>query len=273
MSFDLPPLIATDLETTGLYPEQGARICELCFLRIVEDEIVERFSTFVNPERPIPQEVTDITGISDDMVRSAPLFSEIAPRVVRFLAGREPLLAHNAAFDLSFLNNQFALCGYGQVQNPIVDTLKIARNFFQFESNALGKLLASLNIPFPEKLHRAEGDAISTYRLLKVLMERMGPATSFKSFLLTPDQLERRPGSGQNLPPWLAVALKNRRQVKIRYMPREGIVGEYDIEPREVKIMSDLTYLVALCLESREEKIFRLDRILELVENNSQEVL
>ena len=116
--------IAFDIETTGLNPERET-IIEIAAALVRGEEIVDRFQTYVNPNRPIPAEITKLTGIDDSMVRRAP---ELRPALEAFLAfaGERPLAAHNASFDISFI--RLACRKFGiEREFTYVDTLEMAR--------------------------------------------------------------------------------------------------------------------------------------------------
>src|SRR5580692_2458946 len=103
---DLPQdLVFVDLETTGGNAVHD-RITEVALVRVSNGELVEEWSSLVNPERPIPPYIETFTGISDAMVADAPRFAEIATQVRRKLQGAV-FVAHNARFDYSFLRNEF----------------------------------------------------------------------------------------------------------------------------------------------------------------------
>jgi DNA polymerase III epsilon subunit family exonuclease len=168
--FDIPELVALDLETTGLKPLEGDRIIEIALIRIAKSsEVIEKFVTVVNPERQIPPDVFLINGITDDMVKTAPCFKDIAGKVFDFIAGRT-LLIHNADFDIPFLEIEFKRCGTSIPETKVIDTLAIARNSFIFPKNSLSRIAAYYNIN-TDGLHRAESDAMMTYKIYRKFCE------------------------------------------------------------------------------------------------------
>jgi len=157
-----------DLETTGLKP-LGNGITEVCCLRVRDGRITDRLSTLVNPGRPIPPFIQSMTGISDDMVRNAPTFGQVIPALLEFL-GDSVLVAHNAPFDLSFINYGLHCHGRRALHNPVVDTRRLARRLLQDLPRAsLEAVTAYLGIQV-EHRHRAEGDAEATAELLLRLL-------------------------------------------------------------------------------------------------------
>ena len=145
-----------DTETTGLYATQGGKICELAISVSQNGQVLEEFSTLLNPQIPMMPEVIAIHGITNEMVKDAPTFADILPRVVSLLDGCV-LVAHNADFDLSFLKAEFETCGMNFPPYPVIDTLKLARKSGRFESNRLGNIAQVLGISCAG-WHRAMAD-------------------------------------------------------------------------------------------------------------------
>ena len=132
--------VTLDFETTGLYPERGDRVVEVGAVEIVGRKPGKCFHRFVNPERPIPEEVVRIHGITDEKVKHAPRFCEIVDELLAFLDGAT-LVIHNASFDLQFLQAELARAGRPFPENaPVVDTLDHARRKHPGERNSLDAL-------------------------------------------------------------------------------------------------------------------------------------
>ena len=144
--------VSLDIETTGLDYQKDA-ITEIGAVRFNERRIEAEFSTLVNPGRPIPAMITQLTGISDLMVRDAPPIREVLPDLVDFV-GNAPVIGHNIRFDLAFLRKQKVL-----IANDSIDTYELASVLLpgagRYNLASLGKLL---NVPFPAT-HRALDDA------------------------------------------------------------------------------------------------------------------
>lgn len=145
-----------DTETTGLYATQGGKICELAVSVSQNGKVIEEFSTLLNPQMPMLPEVIAIHGITNEMVKNAPTFADILPKVVGLFDGCV-LVAHNADFDLSFLKAEFEACGMNFPPYPVVDTLKLARKSGRFASNRLGNIAQELGISCAG-WHRAMAD-------------------------------------------------------------------------------------------------------------------
>jgi DNA polymerase III epsilon subunit len=168
-------LIVFDIETTGLYPEEGARILEIGAVPIVDDRLVEEqnFESLINPGIPIPREVTRIHGIDDAMVRDASPLEVVLPLFLEYIGGYT-LVAHNASFDVGFLNFYMNRMGLGKIENRVIDTLQISKRVFAGEGrHNLDSLLTRLGIKYPKhSRHRSITDALLTaqaYLLLKTL--------------------------------------------------------------------------------------------------------
>lgn len=134
-----------DTETTGLYANNGGKICEIAFSISCGGKVIEEFSTLLNPGVPMLPEVIAIHGITNEMVQDAPSFADILPRLLGMLDGCV-LVAHNADFDMSFLQAEFEACGVHLPPYPVIDTLKLARKSGKFERNRLGFIAQQLGI-------------------------------------------------------------------------------------------------------------------------------
>lgn len=151
------PIIVFDLETTGLSAGSD-RITEIGAVRLEGGEIAGRFSSFVNPERPIPQKITELTGITDAMVADAPKEAEALKAFIDFCAGSQVLVAHNAPFDSGFIR---AACGRQKQEFPFtaVDTVAIARALYpDLKNHKLDTVAAKLKLGNFNH-HRAVDDA------------------------------------------------------------------------------------------------------------------
>jgi DNA polymerase-3 subunit epsilon len=157
-----------DLETTGGQPTQD-RITELAIYLHDGEKIVDEYATLLNPGRGIPPFITQLTGITNDMVSDAPRFHEVARKVVEMTEGCV-FVAHNVRFDYSFLKKEFADLGYNYfAQNPV--HVRLSRSLIPGQpSYSLGKLCANIGIPL-EGRHRAAGDARATAELFGRLLD------------------------------------------------------------------------------------------------------
>ncbi len=157
--------VALDLETTGLDPERDA-IIEIGAVKFDRQRELGTFSTLINPGRAIPLQITQLTGITNDDVFAAPLFSAIKADLLAFL-GNATVVGHNIGFDLAFLRRQHC-----SLRNPYIDTFILATILMPYESRySLGKLMDSLGIRF-EGRHRALDDARASSKLFRELYTR-----------------------------------------------------------------------------------------------------
>ena len=165
--------VVFDLETTGFSAEVD-RIIEIGAVKVCNGEIVDRFSTFVNPEIPIPFRIETLTHINDQMVMNAPKIEEILPKFLEFCEGAV-MVAHNAEFDTSFIINKAEKIGIN-VDTTIIDTVLLAQFLMpNLHNYKLDTLTKHLNVVL-ESHHRAVDDAAATadifVKMIKMLYDR-----------------------------------------------------------------------------------------------------
>lgn len=162
--------VVFDTETTGLNYKKGDEIISLGAVRIRRGEITDHFHEYVNPMREIPAIATEITGITDNMVADSPDILEILDRFLTF-KGTTPLVAHNAAFDLGFLNQKLRkYCGY-KLPTPVLDTFILSHLLFpRAEHHSLDQLAQTYGISDKGR-HTALGDAIITARVYTAMTQ------------------------------------------------------------------------------------------------------
>ncbi len=166
--------VAFDFETTGLSIFYD-KPTELGAVKIVDGVITETFSTLIDPQRPIPPEVSDKTGITDDMVRGQPLFEEVIPDFYRFSHGAA-LIGHNIAFDFPFLIKYGNACGYAFGDRATYDTLGIApRAISGIDNLTLDNVLGNLGL-VNDNAHRAQSDALATAKAFIAMQKRLATA-------------------------------------------------------------------------------------------------
>ena len=158
--------VSLDLETTGLEPKKD-RIIEIGAAKIRDGEVQETYSLLVDPRIKIPERITDLTGINDQMVEGQPFVEEAVKGLLEFCE-ELPLLGHNLMFDYSFVKHSAVNMGM-PFEKQGMDTLKIARVLLpDLESRSLQSLRQSYQIP-PQEAHRALEDALTTFRLYERL--------------------------------------------------------------------------------------------------------
>jgi DNA polymerase III subunit epsilon len=169
-----------DIETTGgQFNEEG--ITEIAIYRFDGHEIVDQFISLVNPEIPIQPFVMKLTGINNEMLKSAPKFFEVAKRIIEITQDCV-IVAHNAEFDYRILRTEFRRLGY-DFQIQTLCTVELAKKLIPEQlSYSLGKLVRALGIPMADR-HRASGDALATVKLFKMLLEKDLEKTIVKGFI------------------------------------------------------------------------------------------
>lgn len=176
------PLIETtfvvlDLETTGGAPHLGAAITEIGAVKVKAGHILGEFQSFVNPGHPIPSYITELTSITDEMVRESPPIAALLPDLIEFLGAPTDtvFVAQNAPFDLSFLKYYFREHQYPWPHFPVVDTATLARKVLT-RDEAPNCKLGTLAMVFGTEItpnHRALDDAKATVGVLHGLIERL----------------------------------------------------------------------------------------------------
>jgi DNA polymerase III subunit epsilon len=167
----LPDMVILDIETTGgshLYD----RITEIALVRIENGEIIDRWQSLINPGRSIPITITHITGITDEMVKDAPTFEEIAPTLYQYLAGL-PLAAHNVRFDYGFLKAEYQRLNATLMLKTLC-TVKLSRRIFpEHKGHGLDAIMQRHGLTTNAR-HRAMGDVILVLEYLEVAKRLLG---------------------------------------------------------------------------------------------------
>lgn len=172
-----------DTETTGLSPLDGGRVCEVAVSVTQGGRALEEFSTLINPQMPMHPDVIAIHGITNEMVKTAPVFADVLPKLTAILDGCV-VVAHNADFDLLFLRYEFEQCGMKFPPCPVIDTLKLAKKSGRFEKNRLGFIAEKLGIS-AAGWHRAMADTKMAEQILYYFLVELS-----KQGVTTLEQLE-----------------------------------------------------------------------------------
>ncbi|MBI3286341.1 MAG: DUF1653 domain-containing protein [Burkholderiales bacterium] len=167
------PIVMIDFETTDMSPEHGGRVTEVAALRIVGGAVVARYVSLINCGVRISSFITQLTGITQNMVNSAPPAGKVIPELLDFI-GDATLAAHNASFDEKFLRAESARLGLTPAHTGLICSVKLSRRVLPgLSSYSLGPLAASLGIRFKGAAHRAEADAEVASALLLHLGEQL----------------------------------------------------------------------------------------------------
>ncbi len=244
--------VVFDVETTGLDPEAGDRICELGAMKLRGGHTGDAFWKLVDPKVPISEGAFLVHHITPQMLRGAPEMEEVLPEFLRFL-GNDVLVAYNAAFDMKFLRSELVRAGLPPISNPVVDVLPLARRLLPgLGRYGLDHVAWTLGVEHLDP-HRAMGDVRATAEVFLKLLERvrgwgiytLGQLLDF----LEPPGIRRL----------VRDAMKTGRRLWLRYRSGDRVT-EREVSPRRL----EGGYLVAFCHLRGEERSFRLDRILEL---------
>jgi len=155
--YDKATFVAFDTETTGLRFDEN-KVVEIGAVKFNKDGIISRFSVLIDPQMPMPEEAMAVNHITDEMLKGQPIFKEIAKDFLRFIQN-SILVAHNASFDVNFINAELKNCKIGQITNKVIDTLIFAREVFpRLDSYKLQDLAKRFEIVAFEA-HRAEDDS------------------------------------------------------------------------------------------------------------------
>ena len=162
--------VVFDIETTGLNSHTN-EIIEIGAVKIKAGRIVDRYSQLINPERPIPYHITEITSITDEQVANEPKINEVIGKFVDFV-GDAVLVAHNAPFDMGFIKRDIKKYLNIDYQCSVIDTLQMARDLFpDLKKYGLGDLNKTLGLAL-EKHHRAVDDSQATANMFIIFLEK-----------------------------------------------------------------------------------------------------
>ena len=252
-----------DLETTGLSPWFGDRICEVGIVISEGKRIRKQYRQLVNPERLLSLGAASTNGLSDEDLKSAPLFAQVADEVLHWLRGAV-VVCHNAQFDIQFLDSEFKRLGH-EIQIPnLIDTLHLARQFFDLPSYCLLSLAEAFHVPITTA-HRALDDALTLRGVFFAMMEKLKPFNKPLDDYIGIYNSPAWPNEGIQLPTELGEAIYSNKRLYIKYIDGEGQETERWITPKQVMGLADYIYLQAHCHLRNAERSFRLDRIVQVM--------
>jgi len=256
------PFVLFDIESTGLEPQQGDRICEIALIHWQGSVQQGAFETLINPGRPISRDAFAVNQIPADLLTQAPSFATLHPTLMQHLDGKV-LVAHNAPFDLSFLNTELLRLGQPTLNNPLVDTLQLARTFLVHDRYNLAALARALGVERPS--HRAMSDVVALKALFIHLLERLRMLGVSTLNDLLRAQRGLMPGDPEpNAPAALLTALREGRLLNITYRTGGGEPISRTILPLELQHLHGMPRLIAYCYLRNAQRTFYLDRIGEL---------
>ena len=240
-----------DIETTG-NGIKGNKITEISIFKYDGHEVVDEFTSLVNPMCEIPPFITGLTGIDNQMVRNAPIFEEVAEKISE-ITQDTVFVAHNVNFDYNIIKHEFQLLGIEFTRKKLC-TVRLSRNLLPgYHSYSLGKLTAALGIPLTDR-HRARGDAHATVLLFHKLLRSPNAEKVFKQFLNARSQEGTLPPAlpredFENLPTTAGVYYFKDAKGKIIYVGKainikKRVLGHfYDKKTKEVVLCSETAHL------------------------------
>ena len=175
---DLPlegtTFVVFDTETTGFNAGGADQMIEIGAVKICNDEIVDRFDELINPGRHIPDKITALTCITDDMVKGKDNEETVTKRFLEWI-GDLPMVAHNAKFDISFMVSAMKKYNLDEFKNTVIDTLELSRTLDQgYARHSLSALVARYNVPWEEDAHhRADYDAEGTAHVFAKMLQKL----------------------------------------------------------------------------------------------------
>lgn len=257
--------VAFDTETTGIWAAVN-RLVEIAGVRFsLVDDTTETFSTLINPERPIPPDAIAVHGITDEMVADSPTIATVMPQFLEFCSDAI-LIAHNAPFDLAFLQWEGRRCNLTLPDLPAIDTVDICRKLFKgLGSYSLQSLMQHFRLAEHQD-HRALSDAELVRQLFQLAAPKFPEMTDIRGFR----KISGLYSLADSSPVSIAIpehlndlqeALDAKGKVLIRYRNSAGLETERVIAPRWVHEQKNTLYVTAWCELTVEERTFRLDRI------------
>ncbi len=173
--------VALDLETTGLDPEWDS-IIEIGMVRVRHGEVAAEYSTLVNPGMEIDEFITELTGITNDMLAAAPALPEVLPAARDFM-GDDIILGHNINFDINFIYDNCEYQGLKPVSNGYIDTMRISRRVLpDLKHHRLRDIVNALGVDHAQA-HRATGDCIATLECYKALLARIDAGAGREAYI------------------------------------------------------------------------------------------
>ena len=260
------PLAYLDVETTGLNPSLGDRVCEIAILRCQCDEPIDAVEQLINPQRRIGAGAAAVNGLSDEDLADAPPFAQVAQRVLAVIDGAV-LVGHNTPFDLGFLATELGRMGIKHVEPLALDTLRLAKYTYRLPSYALHRLATALGVDIAGQAHRAMHDVLLTRNVFTRLQDHL-----YRQGIRTLGDFVRAQGGHiaapvapvYDLPPLIQQALQENLMLRLRYISEQGVETERVVRPLAISLRGGQVSLAAHCYLRDAHRHFRLDRIVDL---------
>ena len=194
--FEGTTFVVYDTETTGFNAAGGDQMIEIGAVKIQDGNIIDRFDELINPNRHIPDKITELTCITDEMVADCDNEENVTKRFLAWV-GDLPMVAHNAKFDISFIEIAMKKYGLGEFTNTVIDTLELSRALDQgFARHSLSALVKRYNVPWEEDAHHradydAEGTAIVFHKMLQKLSAQNFKCVTDLDKLISKDEIHK----------------------------------------------------------------------------------
>ncbi|MFH1519795.1 MAG: 3'-5' exonuclease [Candidatus Omnitrophota bacterium] len=239
-------LVFLDLETTGLDVVTGDSLCEVGALKVRERKVINKFHSLVNPRKKMPAQAYEVHKISDEELKDAPCFEEIADRLIRFLNGCV-ICAYNVGFDMGFINHQLRRMGRSYLEGPAIDVLSMARDGLKLPRYNLEATAKFFNIDCSRGLHRAVGDAFVAYRIFLKLIDifkekRIEKLNEFISLYGLDNEIFRAGEDHKTL--LFKEAMDSKTTLAIRYFSSSNRLKEEKILPLSIFQEGKYSYLL-----------------------------
>lgn len=188
--------VVFDFETTGFNAGGADSIIEIGAVKIKNGEILEKYDELINPGRPLPQKIIDVTNITDEMLEGKDNEENAVKRFITWF-GDCPMVAHNAKFDVSFLEMAYKKYNLGTFTNPVIDTLELSRTMDNtYARHSLSALVKRYEVPWDESAHHrgdydAEGTALVFHKMLKKLSNRNIETMDQLDTLVSKDEIHK----------------------------------------------------------------------------------
>ncbi len=188
--------VVFDFETTGFNAGGADSIIEVGAVKIKDGVILEKYDELINPGKPLPSKITEITNITDDMLKDKDNEENAIKRFIDWF-GDLPMVAHNAKFDVSFLEMAYKKYNFGEFKNPVIDTLELSRTLDNtYARHSLSALVKRYEVPWDETSHHrgdydAEGTALVFHKMLKKLSNRNIDIMTDLNKLVSKDEIHK----------------------------------------------------------------------------------
>ena len=255
--------VVLDVETTGLEPDWGHRVCEVGLIVWRDGHEVDRFSSLVNPGRSIDPSAALINRLTDDMLADQPPMRDILPLLQRILHGRV-LVAYNASFDVGFLRNEFRIAGGEPPPFRTLDVMAMAKRLLpDLGRYPLARVVDRMGHSFGP-MHRAMADVMATSAVFNdflKLLEGQGVATVEQLEEMTNPTSPFAESLRQDKIRLIAEAIQGNKHVHLVYRARDRALTERDVLPKEIRAFAGSAQLIGYCRLRGAERTFTIDSI------------